>query len=142
MNNTDIRDELRGWLPPGSTVYTILRHVSPSGMTRWISLKAVVDGKIIGLDWHAEQLGLGKRDSRHEGIKVEGTGMDMGFHLVYGLSRRLYHDGWECTQYTPEGEDLAGDDRSKFCPSNDHTNGLRGYAHHKDGGYALEHRWL
>jgi hypothetical protein len=29
------RAELRKLLPPGSTAYTVLRHVASSGMTRW-----------------------------------------------------------------------------------------------------------
>lgn len=34
-------------------------------------------------------------DHEHNGIKVEGAGMDMGFHLVYSLSQRLFGDGYK-----------------------------------------------
>ena len=38
--------------------------------------------------------------------------MDMGFALVYGLSRTLYRDGHKC----------LGDKGKTRCPSNDHSN--------------------
>jgi hypothetical protein len=31
-----------------------------------------------------------KFDQVHGGVKVDGAGMDMGFHLVYTLSQVLY----------------------------------------------------
>jgi len=94
-------EKLREWLPKGSTVFTILEHVSRSGMSR--SIRVVVPYVIEGtksvefihpnhsiavtLDW--------SRSKRpHEGIRVGGCGMDMGFHLVYSLSSVLYGDGY------------------------------------------------
>ena len=127
--------ELREILPPGSTVHTILRHVSQSGMMRRISvLKFYVDEKGEIQDYYldykvAKALGW-SLDRNKEGIRVGGVGMDMGFHLVYTLSRVLYRDGFMC----------IGDG----CPSNDHTNGDRDYSPHLhlDGGYMLKQRWL
>jgi hypothetical protein len=40
------RQQLLKWLQPGSTVYTVLRHVSSSGMPRRISCFIVLDGAI------------------------------------------------------------------------------------------------
>jgi hypothetical protein len=82
-----------------ATVYTILRRVSSSGMTRHISLKVAQGGEIYDITYTAA-LALG--DKLHEvngfnTIKVNGAGMDMGFHLVYNLSSVLFH-----------GEDRAG----------------------------------
>jgi hypothetical protein len=130
-------EALREELHPGDTVFCVLRHVSSSGMTRWISPMTIRGGAV--RDW-SYAVGLvtdSKANGQHEGVKRGGCGMDMGFDLVYSLSRRLFPDGFGC----------IGDK----CPSNDHSNGDRDYMKHlpgvrphlhKDGGYALHHRWL
>lgn len=134
--------KLRAWLPPGSEVHTVLRHVSRSGMFRRISLLAVVDGELVNLDYFA---GKALRLTGHggEGLPARGCGMDMGFHLVYELSHVLFPDGFGCIGY--------GDKWLTRCPSNDHSNGDRDYTPHNDpdalkhwhndGGYALRQRW-
>ena len=87
------------------TVYTVLRSVSASGMTRHISLLvAGIDntGKpaLFDITYHASKV-LGDKLSERDGhrtIKVNGCGMDMGFHLVYSLSRVLFNapvDGYD-----------------------------------------------
>lgn len=91
-------ERLREWIKPGDTVYTILRHVSSSGMSRVIQLVSfeVRDGKpsplFIGYNV-AKALDY-RWDNHKEGIKIGGTGMDMGFALVYELSRALFDDGY------------------------------------------------
>lgn len=75
------------------TVYTILRRVSSSGMTRHISLKVAQGGEIYDITYRAA-LALGDKlhdVNGHNTIKVNGAGMDMGFHLVYNLSSVLFH---------------------------------------------------
>jgi hypothetical protein len=74
------------------TIYTVLRHVSSSGMSRDISLKTVQDGELIDITYTAaEALGdKSKRKDCRSVIRVSGCGMDMGFHLVYSLSSVLY----------------------------------------------------
>lgn len=127
-------ESLREMLPPGSTVKTILRHCSRSGMTRAIS--PVVDGEDIS--WLVcRAIPSFKFNQRHGGITMGGCGMDMGFALVYNLSSTLYRDGFECIG---DGEGF----RSGWCPSNDHSNGDRDYTphHHDSGGYALRQEWL
>jgi hypothetical protein len=75
----------------GMTIYTVLRHCSSSGMTRAIGLHAVAKDKtIIRLDYLAVQLGVGSFNKKHGGITVSGCGMDMGFDLVYRLSRKIF----------------------------------------------------
>lgn len=135
-------DRLRELCPPGTQVYCILRHVSRSGMQRRISLYVKVpegDG-MQWLDGYVSATGLARRHhGSQDALVVNGCGMDMGFHLVYELARTLYPDGYGCI--------------GEGCPSNDHANGDRNYrphdasnAHHwhwhRDGGYALRHRWL
>ncbi len=77
------------------TVYTVLRHVSQSGMSRDISLKIVHDGRLRDITYTAaEAMGETPKDRRGQRvIRVHGAGMDMGFSLVYNLSHELYkHD--------------------------------------------------
>lgn len=146
MTQEEARDRLREMLKPGDTVHTIVRHVSASGMTRWIDCYAISNrGELIYLTaLTAWALGTDANRGKHDGIKREGCGMDMGFDLVYNLGRALWPDGFRC----------AG----KRCPSNDHVNprhdpetGERiaspyprdGRMRHRgDGGYALNQRWI
>ena len=116
-------------LKPGDTVYTVLRHVSQSGMSRNISLMVIKDNEVRHIDYSTHIL-TGYPLAKHEGVKIGGCGMDMGFALVYDLSRALYGSGYEC----------IGDK----CPSNFHVNNRDKRITeqiHKDG-YALKHRWL
>lgn len=133
-------------LKPGSEVILKLEHVSRSGMVRWIDCYVVA--KVYGrhtpvrITRQVAILTGYSYDTGHDGVKVEGCGMDMGFHLVYGLGRTLYREGFRCV--------------GARCPSNDHSNGHRdadgtylgrwerdGRTKHRgDGGYALNYRWL
>jgi len=126
---------LRETIKPGDTVFTILRHVSASGMSRSISLVVTRADGIFDITYFVARFLGDNLDQKRGGIKVGGCGMDMGFHLVYGLSRRLFPDGFVCP--------------GKNCPSNDHFNKqecrretFKGQKHTEDGGYALNHRWL
>lgn len=129
--------DLRKYLPPGKTVFTILRHVSKSGMMRHISLVVQDQNEgIVNITWIASKA-LGEKcinSFGHRAMKAQGAGMDMGFELVYRLSSVLYRDEFEC----------IGKVRESHCPSNDHSNGDRNYGKHvhKSGGYALKHAWL
>jgi hypothetical protein len=70
-------------------VYVIIRRVSASGMTRWITPLIFVDGEPRYLGYHvARVLGAGLDNDR--GVRVVGCGMDMGWHLIYSLSTALY----------------------------------------------------
>lgn len=119
---------LRKVLKPGSTVRTILRHRARSGMFQVISL--VIIGKahtgkpeIWCIDGDACTILDRKYHSKHEGIPMGGCGMDMGFHLVYSLSRALFPKGFK----VPKGKTGRNGDTSGW---------------DNDGGYALNHRWL
>lgn len=149
----EARATLREMFPPGSTVYTVLRHVSRSGMSRSISVLHSDDaGNISDVSWAVARATESKFDRDRGGVKVGGCGMDMGFAVVYDLSWSLYRDGFGCN--------------GKNCPSNDHSNGDRDYTPHghrgpkydttacangdksslshwhAEGGYALRHRWV
>ena len=132
--------KLRETLKPGDTVYTILRSVSRSGMNRRISLCVGRGADVKDITWdaaHAMNDPIKNRAGyvQDVGISVGGCGMDMGFHLVYNLSRILFPNGFVCSGET--------------CPSNDHCNDpechyttFTGKMHTGDGGYALNQRWL
>lgn len=112
---------LRAKLPPDSTVYTVLRSASRSGMSRVLSTLIVEDGRLVDVTWYvARLLGYPLREvNGSRGLFVQGCGMDMGFHVVYGISRTLWNDTPEFTAW-----------RSL------HTEA------HEDAGYALNHKWV
>lgn len=78
-------------LKHGDTVYTVLRHVSSSGMSRRIDLYTMRDNRPQYLSGYAAAL-IGWKLHEKGGIVVGGCGMDMGFHLVYTLSAVLFRD--------------------------------------------------
>lgn len=165
------RDEaigkLREWIKPGDTVYTILDHVSSSGMSRAIRtvLLNCENGKADATHPnYAVGKALGLRHWKWQGheqdaLVLSGCGMDMGFHLVYELSYLLYGGkgcpALDCDARKPKpdcatchgtgqvnGYKCLGKGR---CPSNYHPNPIEGPERfdliHTDG-YALRHRWL
>jgi hypothetical protein len=90
MTRDEALNELRRLCPPGTTVYTILRSVSRSGITRCISAVVAHGGEIHDLDWLICKIGLFSLSNKHQGMILRGCGMDMGYHLVYTLSQSLY----------------------------------------------------
>jgi hypothetical protein len=82
------------------TIYTILRKVSSSGMSRQISLKVIKEGVLYDITYStAILLDLPLVEGFNRAIRVNGCGMDMGFDLVYGISSRLFA-GQERAGYT------------------------------------------
>lgn len=123
-------EQLRQWIKPGDTVYTILDSVSRSGMTRHIRcLIPTVEQQACDCHTYTDAAphfvgapkvsfvhpnysiaqALGMRQAKSGSLIVSGCGMDMGFHLVYNLSSVLYGSGYDC----------LGKGR---CPSNYHIN--------------------
>ena len=94
LNKSESIESLRKLMKddPKPTVYTILRHVSSSGMSRDISLIYIKNGDPYFITYHAAHA-LGDTLKERNGsdvIRVNGCGMDMGFHLVYSLSSVLF----------------------------------------------------
>lgn len=114
----EAKERLLEILKPGMQIYTVLTHVSTSGMSRSIQLKIVQDGDICDITYYAARAMGDKIDAKHGGIKIGGCGMDMGFALVYDLGRTLWPHG------TPE------------------PHGTRNSEIDNDGGYALKQRWI
>ncbi len=145
----DAIDALREMLSPGATVYTILRHRAKSGMFRVISLAIISEdhnGKptIFCIDGRAcDVLGY-TYNTKHDGIPTGGCGMDMGFHLVYNLSRALFPEGFGekseggiRPRSREHAKQLVKEKKTKFNGRNGDPSGWD-----NDGGYALNHRWL
>ena len=90
--NYAIEKLLTHYVKPGTKVYTIMRHVSSSGMSRNISLVIANGDEVIDVTYYAAHaLGDKLIESKgHRAIRVNGCGMDMGFHLVYNLSSVLF----------------------------------------------------
>ena len=114
----EAKERLLEILKPGATIYTVLKHVSASGMSRSIQLKIVQNGDICDITYPAARAMGDKIDPKNGGIKIGGCGMDMGFALVYNLGRVLWPHG------TPE------------------PHGTRNGEPDNDGGYALRQRWI
>lgn len=88
---------LEYYLSEGDTVYTLIRTVAPSGMSRTISLKVAREGRILDLTYFASVV-LGwplVEANGSRALRVGGAGMDMGFHTVYTLARVLFCDKYE-----------------------------------------------
>ena len=68
-------------------IYTVLDHVSQSGMTRYISafVPVMLDD---GTGYKYPDIACIARER-----KVGGCGMDMGFHLAYNMFLEAYPDG-------------------------------------------------
>lgn len=117
---------LKQWIKPGSTVYTVLRHRSSSGMSRSIDLFVIRKGEPIQITYWAARLMGYRIDQDRGGIRTSGCGMDMGFNLVYNLGRTLFPKGFIPAK--------AGQRYGR--------NGTPADQRDNDGGYALNHRWL
>jgi hypothetical protein len=102
---------------PNDVIYTLVKRVSSSGMSRSIGVYRVVNGGIQDISYFVANV-LGWKLSKDGGVTVGGCGMDMGFHLVYSLSWVLFPNGTTAPHGTRNGKPDC------------------------DGGYALNHKWL
>lgn len=77
---------LRRFLRKGTTVYTVLRHVSSSGTSRLIDLYVVKQNEPIRLTWSASVMLEWTYSRKREALRVNGCGTDVGFEAVYTLA--------------------------------------------------------
>ena len=92
-------ESLKEWIKKGDLLHTKLNHVSKSKTMRHISvrhLKATNNPEypvnVSNYDYHVARVLDLPEAPNYQGVKVGGCGMDMGFHLVYSLSRALFKD--------------------------------------------------
>ena len=87
-------------LKRNETIYSVIRHVSQSGMTRHITFFIIKDGQV----WHIDNLISDYLDyrtnKRFNALVVGGCGMDMAFSVVNNLqeemnySKNTYHNNY------------------------------------------------
>lgn len=123
-------ENLQSMLKAGDVVYTKLDSVSSSGMSRVISVyiaRMGDDRYYLGAIPHIVNISylVGKATERSltnsGGVRARGCGMDMGFELIYTLSRKLFPEGFKVTGRGRNGDTSGWDN---------------------DGGYALKQVWL
>ncbi|NNE41626.1 MAG: hypothetical protein HKN14_12005 [Marinicaulis sp.] len=80
--------------------YTILGHVSRSGMSQCISIHYfdTQAGELRQLNYPSAVILGYSLDAKHEAIRINGAGMDMGFVLIYALAEKLLGDGYAIEQ--------------------------------------------
>lgn len=96
-------NNLKEWVREGDTVFTVLRSVSRSGMSRRIDVLKMNGSERCYLTGAMACVGIaGMRQSLQDwsqgkGASIPGCGMDMGFHAVDGLRltlglKHLHHE--------------------------------------------------
>jgi hypothetical protein len=113
----------------GYRIYTTLKHVSRSGMSRSIDCHVIIDNQPRWISGYIARACDMSYDEKRECIKIGGCGMDMGFAIVYNVSSQLFKD------YKCMGEN---------CPASDHVNNhtdKNGVTIHNDG-YAVSQKWM
>lgn len=118
------RDEaitrLRNLVKEGDTIYTVLKHVSSTGMSRAIDVYKIEKNEPIWLSRLVSTACGFRFSDRYEAVSVGGCGMDMGFHLAYTLGRVLFPNGSKTMVTHRNGETKP----------------------ETDGGYLLKHKWM
>ena len=115
-----LKDDLQQGKKP--KIYTVLRSVSRSGMSRKIDVYYFKGESKIYLNYAIATITSFKQDSQTGALKVGGCGMDMGFHLVYSFSRCLF-EGIDISQYKISGRNGCEYEKT-------------------DTGYLLNQEWL
>ena len=120
--------KLRELLPPGSTVYSVLRHVSSSGMSRRIDFYKIDENQLLYLTAYiADALGYSLSHKRGGGMNVGGCGMDVGFDVVHSLSYALH------------GMNTVGDDAIDAAEAGVPFEATKGQFR---AGDSLRHEWI
>ena len=83
----EVIEYLKSSLKDGDTIYTSVQHVSQSGMTRDIKIINIKENRPYNYNYYVSKA-LGYR-IKNNGVRIGGCGMDMGFALIYNLSRTL-----------------------------------------------------
>ena len=79
-------------LPKDTTIYTIVHHVSSSGMMRHMEMFYLEDNQKIPIRFLTEEVFLYKLSKKTDYYHVGGCGMDMGFSLVHSLSYTISNE--------------------------------------------------
>ena len=88
----ETRKELQSKLYFDATIYSIIKHVSKSGMTRHISFFHIWGNEPYFLTRSISDLLGYKMNKYHDALVVGGCGMDMAFAVVNNLQAELNKD--------------------------------------------------
>lgn len=146
---------LRETLRPGDKLYTVLRGVSRTGMSRTIDVYRITceNGETVK-SWLSPRVARACNltfNAKAEAIRMDGCGMDMGFEIVYTLGRVLWPQGFaeKCTACgrTPTRKDAIDEGQPERAPQCSRGHTFRGRNNDTtgwdtDGGYALKQEWL
>jgi len=89
----DEREVLRRTFPRESYVNTLIRHVSASRMTRWVSVLVADDeGPVWDMSGPVARAAGLTFDRRHGAIKMTGVSSDAEWEVVNALGSALYSD--------------------------------------------------
>lgn len=137
-------------LKPGDTIYTVLNHVSRSGMKRSITPYVIANGAPRYITFYACIM-LGEKRDAYDGVPMTGCGTDMGFELVYRLSAHLFPNGYglEMTKKPCSDSKDRITPKTKAEAAKLFALGYRSFGRNGDasgwddcGGYALKQKWL
>lgn len=79
-------------IKPGDVIYSVIRKVSSSGMSRQIDFYFISEGKPYWISRRIAQI-LDYSVAESGALKVRGCGMDMCFAVVYNLASQLWPGG-------------------------------------------------
>jgi hypothetical protein len=89
---------LKKYIKQGDTLYTSVQKVSTNGMYRHIKVIGIEKNSPLFWSWYvANALGYPYKEKTNA-IGIGGCGMDMGFHLIYTLSQKLFNNGYAIKQ--------------------------------------------
>ena len=80
------------YIMKGDTLYTVLEHVSRSGMMRRIHVYVIKNDVPLWINHHIGDLGLYKRHKGTGALIVRGCGSDTGKDITYSVARILFGD--------------------------------------------------
>lgn len=83
------KDQLISLLSDTDTIYTVLRSVSKSGLSRVISFYIIDNKEIVNINYYIKTLLGYKFNKTRDGLIIKGGGMDMGFHVIHTLKHKL-----------------------------------------------------
>ena len=109
-------DDLHQLLKPGSTVWSLNRHTSASGMTRCFDFYTIQDNELVRLTYLICVACDYKHHPKYGALKTTGCGMDMAFQVIYNLGQAMWPDGTPEPHGTRNGEpDTAGGYALRHC---------------------------
>jgi len=92
LTETQKHYHLMNELKPKQTIFSIIRHVSTSGMTRHIAFFYIDMNRPCWITYDIHKLLGYKMNKYHDAIVVGGCGMDMAFSVVDNLQWKLNED--------------------------------------------------